>query len=216
MPRKEYRRIGGRGARRRQFFTWNTLWLGDDHLLQVENTGYTEEYKRFYFRDIQSIIIRKDNRFLYWSLFFGVCMAGCVALFSWVDDVAGQVFFGSMGSLFLLLLLINLIKGPSCYTRIRTAVQEEEVPAFRRVLKTRKAMEEVRALILEAQGGMSPEEMRARLGRGQESASGPLPGGTAREIPPAAEPASPETKGAAEDSQRAAPPPLPRTPTYEE
>jgi hypothetical protein len=68
MARKEYKRIGGRGARRRQFFTRNTLWLGADHLLQVEHTGYTEEYKRFYFRDIQGITVQKDNRFLYWWL----------------------------------------------------------------------------------------------------------------------------------------------------
>ena len=167
MARKDYKRIGGRGARRRQFFTWNTLWLGSDHLLQVENTGYTEEYKRFYFRDIQSIIVQKDNRFLYWSLFFGGLLTLCVSLMIWIDDEVGKYFFGFSAALFFLLLLINLIKGPSCFTRIRTAVQEEEVPAFRRVWKTQKALGKVRELISAAQGTMSADEIRSRLGGGQ-------------------------------------------------
>src|SRR5688572_11765967 len=133
---KEYKRIGGRGARRRQFFTRNTLWLGSDHLLQVENTGYTEEYKRFFFRDIQGITVQKDNRFLIWSVVFGGLLAGALALVISVDDEVAKYIFGCFGALFLLLLLVNLVKGPSCYTRIKTAVQEEEVPALRRVWKT--------------------------------------------------------------------------------
>ena len=200
MARKEYKRIGGRGARRRQFFTWNTLWLGGDHLLQVENTGYTEEYKRFYFRDIQSITVQKDNRFLYWSLFFGGLMAASVALIVSIDDEVGKYFFGFAAALFFLLLLINLIKGPSCYTRIKTAVQEEEVPAFRRVWKTQKAWVKVRELILAAQGTMSSDEIRARLSEGQIRGATP----PVESTPPV--PASPAV------STSLVPPPIPTVP----
>src|SRR5687768_16639659 len=131
MAHKDYKRIGGRGTRRRQFFTRNTLWVGSDHLLQVEHTGYTEEYKRFYFRDIQAITVQKDNRFLYWSVALGGLLAGCIALVISVDDEAGKYFIGSFGALsgkyfigsfgalFFLLLLVNLFKGPSCYARIK-------------------------------------------------------------------------------------------------
>ena len=167
MAHKDYQRIGGRGTRRRQFFTRNTLWLGADHLLQVEHTGYTEEYKRFYFRDIQAITVQKDNRFLYWSVALGGLLAGCIALVISVDDEAGKYFSGSFGALFFLLLLVNLFKGPSCYARIKTAVQEEEVPAFRRVWKTQKELVKVRELIASAQGTMSADEIRARLSNGQ-------------------------------------------------
>jgi hypothetical protein len=166
---KEYKRIGGRGARRRQFFTKNTLWLGADHLLQVEHTGYTEEYKRFYFRDIQSIIVQKDNRFLIWSLVLGGLLATCIALIIWIDDQIGKIVFGWVAAPLFLALVINLIKGPSCYTRIKTAVQEEEVPAFRRVRKTQKALARVRELISAAQGTMSGDEIRARLSNSQTS-----------------------------------------------
>jgi hypothetical protein len=166
---KEYKRIGGKGARRRQFFTRNTLWLGADHLLQVEHTGYTEEYKRFYFRDIQSIIVQKDNRFLIWSLVLGGLLATCLTFVIQFDEQGAKIFFGCVAAPLFLALVINLIKGPSCYTRIKTAVQEEEVPAFRRVWKTQKAMAQVREMISAAQGTMSADEIRARLGGSQAS-----------------------------------------------
>src|SRR5215213_3666418 len=111
MAKREYKRIGGRGARKRQFFTRNTLWIGSDHLLQVENTGYTEEYKRFYFRDNQSITVQKDNRFLIWCLFFGVFLAACLAIAAMVQDEVARNIWMFSGGIFLLLLIINLAKG---------------------------------------------------------------------------------------------------------
>src|ERR1017187_936684 len=53
----------------RGFFRRNTLWLGPDHLLLVDSTRFSETYKRFYLRDIQTVIIRKAPRFVlpyYW------------------------------------------------------------------------------------------------------------------------------------------------------
>src|SRR5208283_5906459 len=55
----------------------SSLWLGDDHLLFVECTGYTETYKRFYFRDIQAITIRKTTTHAVWNWITGVLTAGC-------------------------------------------------------------------------------------------------------------------------------------------
>ncbi|HWI55617.1 MAG TPA: hypothetical protein VNZ22_00220, partial [Bacillota bacterium] len=49
----------------------SSLWLGPDHLLCIETTGYTETYKRFYFRDIQAVLIRQTKRQRNWTLAFG-------------------------------------------------------------------------------------------------------------------------------------------------
>lgn len=184
MARKEYKRIGGRGARRRQFFTRNTLWIGGDHLLQVENTGYTEEYKRFYFRDIQGIIVQKDNRFLHWSLVLGGLLAVCIAFIIGINEETGKIIFGWAAVPLFVALLVNLIKGPSCYTRIKTAVQEEEVPAFRRVWKTQKALANIRELISTAQGSMSADEIRACLSSGQVLGTTPSIGAPTSAAPP--------------------------------
>ena len=38
-----------------------TLWQGPDHLLQIYSRLGVEDYKRFYFNDIQAIITRKTR-----------------------------------------------------------------------------------------------------------------------------------------------------------
>ena len=50
---------------------WHTLWLGDDHLLAVQSTGYSEEYTRFYLKDIQAIVSRRTISGTVWNAFFG-------------------------------------------------------------------------------------------------------------------------------------------------
>src|SRR5213593_2882508 len=72
MGDQEYRRLTRSRVRHTGFFTLastrSSLWLGKDHLLNIDSNRYTEEYKRFYFRDIQSITIRKTKRREIWNL----------------------------------------------------------------------------------------------------------------------------------------------------
>ena len=69
MPKTKsiYRSFGGKGA---TLTYYARLYLGPDHLLQTASTGYSETYKRFYFRDIQAIVIRKTNAGLFWTFFW--------------------------------------------------------------------------------------------------------------------------------------------------
>ena len=46
----------------------STLLLGADHILKVESTIFSEDYKRFFFRDIQSITIRTNRRLQLWNV----------------------------------------------------------------------------------------------------------------------------------------------------
>ena len=198
MARKDYTKVGGRGRRSKEFFTWSTLWLSADHLLQIEHTGYSEEYRRFYYRDIQSITVRRNNRALVWSIVFCAMMAmGLAALIS-TQVIGLRWFWGCFSALFLLFLLINLIKGPSCISHIRTAVQQEELPSLRRVRKTNKALAEIRARVAAAQGSLPPEEVQNLVATGQQlqvpaptpAAASPVPVSPAAEEPP---PESPST-----------------------
>jgi hypothetical protein len=190
MAETEYTKIGTRGRRRREFFTWNTLWLAKDHMLQIEHTGYSEEYKRFYYRDIQSITVRRDNRALAWTIFF-VAMLGIGIAMMLQSDSNGGWFFGLMfASLFTLFLIINLLKGASCISHIKTAVQEDQLPSLRRVKKTDKALAQIRTLVAAAQGSMTSEDIRSRVATIEH-------GG----VPPFRSPATPPV--------RPMPPPLP-------
>jgi hypothetical protein len=51
-----YKRLPGNGA---NFLERITLYLATDHLLYVSSTGFSESYRRFYFRDIHAITVRK-------------------------------------------------------------------------------------------------------------------------------------------------------------
>ena len=42
--------------------SFSCFWPGKDHLLCVDTSGYTETYQRFYFRDIQTVILMASNR----------------------------------------------------------------------------------------------------------------------------------------------------------
>jgi hypothetical protein len=167
MAAKLYKKIGGRGRPEGESFTWNTLWLGPDHLLHIEHSGYTETYKRFYYNEIQAITIRETKRLRNWSIFFLVMITIFASLALAIGDQIGRVFMLIFLALFLILLVINLIKGKTCICHVQTAVHREALPSLRRVRNTRKALVKIREQIAAAQGLFSPEEARARYAAGE-------------------------------------------------
>src|SRR5580693_8033557 len=56
----EYRKLP---CKRRGFFNVSTVWAGPDHLLLVRGSRFREEYKRFYYRDVQAIAVARAPRF---------------------------------------------------------------------------------------------------------------------------------------------------------
>lgn len=143
--------------------TRSNLWLGKDHLLGIETEGYTEKYKRFYFRDIQAITLRRTNRM--WTVFV---VTGSLTLFFGIialtmDAVEGKWIFGILGGICAIPFLLNLIYGPTCKCELRTAVQTENVPSMSRVRRARKVLNCIRPLIAEAQGQLVAEEISLRF-----------------------------------------------------
>jgi hypothetical protein len=165
----KYRKLPGHGLRNTGGSLisvtreWCRLWLGDDHLLLVTRQGYTETYKRFYFRDIQAVIIRKTNK----AVMFNAIWAIATFIFAlWalaVQNLPGRVTLWIIAGIFGLCLLVNLLGGPSCETQIKTAVQTEQLPAWHRLRTARKGLARLRPLLLQAQGEIPADELRARL-----------------------------------------------------
>lgn len=160
--------------------TRSSLWLGPDHLLFVETTGYTETYKRFYFRDIQAISVRETGTFAMVNGILGIIFgAAMIPILLSIRSGDGIVIFWLV---FVLLLLglplaLNIIWGPTCTSFLRTAVQTQEMASLARVRKTRRILNRIRPLIAAAQGEISAEEVSARL-RGIPVGTG-VSGGTA-------------------------------------
>src|SRR6266566_7247602 len=160
MPRGEkvYRRLPGREA---GLFSYSRLWLGPDHLLLARTTFFSEEYKRFYFRDIQAIVTRRTERreILSVILAFTTIVFGVLSVFT---DFGWRTFLFVMTGTVLFALLVNWLRGPTCVCHLRTAVQTEELSPLKRFRATRKVIERLKPKIQAAQGALAPELLRPR------------------------------------------------------
>ena len=156
------------------------LWLGPDHLLAVHSTGYSEDYKRFYFRDIQAIITRKTE-------FGKIVNAGLVFLSmvflapALAATGALQLILGICAAISILAFLLNWWRGPTCVCHIRTAVQTEKLPSLNRLRTVRKVLGILRPMVEQAQGTLTPGELQRRFPdfpSGAEIATTPIPAAT--------------------------------------
>ena len=127
-----------------------TLWMGRDHLLHISTGIFTEEYKRFYFRDIQSFIVHKSKSWLVWN-FVLLFLALFSALLSFaVDDIERLV--GAMIAILLaMIVLISFIRGPGCVCYIQTAVQQQKLRSISRINKAQKIMNSLKPIIHRSQ-----------------------------------------------------------------
>jgi hypothetical protein len=186
MAKTEYQRLARARARSSfavAFMSRTSLWLGSDHLLFVDSSGYTETYKRFYFRDIQAITTQQTDRGRVWSIVLGIAFIFSLFFILFTQpkgspsgwsggEMAGEILLGSLMGVIVLFLLINFFLSPTCKTFLRTAVQIEELPSLCRVRQTRKVLEKIRPLIATAQGGeLSPETISELMRQSAQSSA---------------------------------------------
>lgn len=145
-----------------------TLWLGSDHLLQIFSRVGVEEYKRFYFSDIQAIVTRKTAIGALQNIVGGLLVL-IFAVPAVIFDGGWSLFYTIVAGVMLLLLLLGLFKGPTCETKLMTAVQTEKLQTLHRLKHTAKVMDRLRMHIHQAQGTLNRDaldKMPARPGKG--------------------------------------------------
>jgi hypothetical protein len=168
-----YRRLPGRA---RTPLGSDTLWVGEDHLLLVELRGFTETYRRFYFRDVQAIILRRTDR----AATVGILLGVLGLVFVGVATGAGpfwNVFWGGVSGLLFLGLALNVALGPTCSCVLRTALQTVTLRSLGRLRRARSVIGRLRPHIELAQGTLTPEDIlaRDRAAHGVETAAAPQP-----------------------------------------
>lgn len=178
MPEIHYQRLTR--ARARSVFavvfqSRSSLWLGPDHLLGVDTNGYSETYKRFYFRDIQAVTIQESPRQNTWNaiLMLPVVISLVFLIISWLEPnkTASLVVWSILAVLVTVPFVLNNLLGATCVCQLRTAVQIEALPSLCRVRQTRKVLAKIRPLIAAAQGGELPAEaVAARMREWVQSA----------------------------------------------
>lgn len=147
-------------SKRRAFLGVHALYMADDHLLAIDGQGFSESYRRFYFSDIRTIVIRKTMHWPVWNIILAsLATISLIGLWLQISRVPLLISFMA----FLVFLVFNLSKGPSCVYHITTAVQEERLPSIRRLKKALKITETIRLAVEQAQGSLTPDEIRARV-----------------------------------------------------
>ena len=161
---KLYRRLPGRA---RNWMGSTTLWQGADHLLVVEGRGYTESYRRFYYRDIGSIVTRGTGVATAWNVILGLLVLGigAAAAATPADD---RTYWAIPGAPLLVLLLVNAARGASCVSHITTRVQTAPLP-LRRWRPARRTLSLVRERVAEAQRALAAQPANDLTGIGQPS-----------------------------------------------
>jgi hypothetical protein len=191
MAQIEYQRLTRTRARSMfaiAFVSRGSLWLAADHLLCVESTGYTENYKRFYFRDIQSFTLQKtgEGAVINFVLSIVIFLFAVGALLT--QGFGIKIFLLIFAGFFGVLLLVNLLLGATCRCYLRTAVQVEQLPSLARVRKAQKIFARLHPLIAAAQGGeLSPQTIAELVGQPEAQAT------TSQAVPGADESNTPST-----------------------
>ncbi|WP_138223126.1 hypothetical protein [Nibricoccus aquaticus] len=138
------------------FGTYKSLWLAEDHLMQVDSSGYTESYQRFQFSDIQGFFVMSSSRRAYWNLIWilWAVIAGIPVLSSVVDAEMPGV---SLVFLFIatVFLIWNNALGPSCRVYLVTKVQTLHLGALARRRKANRVLGRIQPLIESAQRSLT-------------------------------------------------------------
>jgi hypothetical protein len=145
--RFQYKKLPGQ---RRGFLRGASIWLGPDHLLLVRSLRFREEYKRYYFPDIQAIVMAKAPRF-HISTRAAVLAALCLPAFL---TARPEILFSAWKAAAVLLVLVWVLVSAlrSCRCRIFTAVSGDELPSLYRTWTAHQFLRRVRQLIEQAQG----------------------------------------------------------------
>jgi hypothetical protein len=156
-----YHKLSGSGF---SLILTRSLWQGPDHLLWVEGSIAQERYKRFYFKDIQAMILRPNQRRLLWAipLVLLVLLFLGIAAFSRGPSYVST----SMAVLGVGCLLVHWLQGPGCDVFLQTAVQREKLTTLARVNKALKVLDRIKALAEAAQGPLEAQSIAAMRASG--------------------------------------------------
>ena len=138
---KPYRKLPGH---KRGVIATSSAWLGDDHLLLVRSARFWEDYRRFYFRDIQAVIVTRKRYFFVPSplLAAALFLTPGLLLRHWAA-------FAIFVPLFLYWMGASLWQ--SCLCQIQTAVSLEALPSVYRMWTARKMVDILEERIRQAQ-----------------------------------------------------------------
>ena len=127
--------------------TGGTRWyLSDDCLLAAKRIMYAVEYRRFYLRDLESVVVWPSPR---WRLRLipGILVAFLGAyLWEFVNSTAGAIFVSTA----VAWVALEIALGPTARSRIRTTGASVELPLVKRTRRAPKILAKIDAAVRSA------------------------------------------------------------------
>jgi hypothetical protein len=123
--------------------TGGTKWyLSEDCLLAAKTTMYVVEYRRFYLRDLECVVVWPSRLWLLRLIIPSALLAVLSAsLWQWVNSTAGAIF----GGMALAWVALELALGPTAGSRIRTTGASVDLPLVSRTRSAEKVLAKIDA-----------------------------------------------------------------------
>jgi hypothetical protein len=125
--------------------TGGTRWyLSDDCLLAAKRVLYAVEYRRFYLRDLESIVVWRSRWWLWRAIVPGALLTVLgLSLQVWANSTAGAIFTG-VG---LAWALLEFALGPTAASRITMTGGSIDLPLVQRTRRAAKVLDKIDAAI---------------------------------------------------------------------
>jgi hypothetical protein len=140
-----------------------TKWyLTEDCLLAAKRVMYAVEYRRFYLRDLESIVVWHSRTWLLRPAIPGVLLLALGGLlWHWVNFTTGAIAGGAG----LAWAAVELGLGPTAQSRISTTGANVDMPVVKRTRGAGKVLAKIDAAVRATRGAM--EQPTATIGRAE-------------------------------------------------
>ena len=153
-PAQEYRRLPGRSG----LLIRHSLWMQSDHVLRVRANPFSQQYRRYYFADIQALVLTELPGTAAFYLYPTAISLVFIAL---MLNYAGHPAWGILSALVALPALYLAWRVPNCACYLKTSVSTDKLPSIRHRGAARKAIAMVMEEIEKIQGPLSRETLDA-------------------------------------------------------
>lgn len=127
-----------------------TLWLAADHILNVRTGWLSEDYERFYLREIQATILREKPGLGVPLETIAICSLGLLLAAALATPWIGILLVIGASA-----YLVHKLRGPECLCFVKTATGTWQLPALTRLKQAQKTLAILKPAIESAQGGVS-------------------------------------------------------------
>jgi hypothetical protein len=146
---------------KRRLFGYTQLWLAPDHILLLISTQFAEDYKRFAFSDIQSIVVTQLPSRVVPQVIMIVAALAWTCLWFTVNSAFAKGAFAVTGALALLWPIVDIARGPRCRCYLHTRVSGELLAPVSRMKTARKVLAIIRPMTEAVQGVLPAEQPAA-------------------------------------------------------